>query len=344
VHDPARIDLQQTTTIREGDLWYQDTATTQTFEDTSATGDPCDVGNASGSVEFDRVVFKPANQIQRLAFEPPVLRGLYCVNRSWSQLFSAPATETLPTSDPTSGYAPADADDGAVDGCTVFTPGHYTSAPVLGPNNYFMSGVYHFDGVGLVDIPLKTAVTFGNTNMQGFPAITNDKCEAIRTADSTAGAVVYTSGDTAFRANKNDSSMEISGRLVGQNRMALQVLSTSLDPNSQPLVQSENGAKREFTFNGHVWAPESWLWFETIPEKKNAILRGGAVVARLTGDVSGAGDDGFRIEVAAASGNGQLRLDAVAVNSDGSTTVRSIVDYRPSNGDLATLSRRVIWQ
>lgn len=335
VHDPARVDLQKLTTIREGDLWYQDTATTEGYED---AGNPCDVSRTGASVEFDRVAFLPADQIDNLQFSPAGPRGLYCVNRSWNQLFAAPTTATLPTSSPES-YDPGDPDH---DGCTVFKPGLYSQRPVLGSSNYFKSGVYQFQNVGTIELPLKTVVTFGNTLQIGFPAVANDACVIERQQDDVTGAVVYVSGNTRFVATKNESGLEISGRQIGAGRVALQVLSTTLDPDDTPLIHAENGNKREFTFNGQVWAPTSWLDFETIPAAKNAIMRGGAVVARITGDVSGAAND-FKIEVSSTVGEVQFVIEAVATDSRGSTTVRTVADYRPSNGDIAVRSRRVIW-
>lgn len=334
VQDPRRIDFRRPTTIREGDLWYQDTSATQTLEG----GDPCDVDRGGASTEFDRVTF--TTPIDQLAFLPAGLRGMYCVNRSWDELFAPPPIDILPTAPPAS-YNPGDPDG---DGCTVFEPGRYTSQPVLGSHNYFKSGVYHFVNVGRIVFGVKQVATFGNTVAIGFPAIENDECDYYRTRDDSAdGAVIYTSGDTRFRAISNESGMEVSGRRIGDSVVAMHVLSTSLDVDTRPLVRSENGNKREFTFNGQVWAPDSWIDFQTIPTNKNAMLRGGAVVARLTGELSASADD-FKIEVSTVAASTQLRLDSVAVDDMGSTTVRVIADYRPSNGDIAVQSRRVIWE
>ena len=342
IHDPSRIELKQDTTIFEGDLVYQDTVATSALEGT----DPCDVDpDTSIPLQFDRVSFNPP--IDKLVFDPSV-RGLFCVNKSWSQLFSAPPT------DPALGSlgAPAIYQDltnplDPSEECRVFSQGRYTNAATelpLADNNYFRSGVYHFDNLGLIELASKQVLTFGNANLAGFPAITNTECEWVRSTDSTDGAIVYTSGSTSFRLVSNPSGIDVSGREIEGQRVALHALATSLDPELAGLIESDNGNGREAALHGQLWAPHSSLLFLTIPSKKSAILRGGAVIAAIRGKVSAAGTDGFLIEVSSSSSSGDLQIDAVATNADGSTTVRSILDYRTSNGDTAVLSRRVIWE
>jgi hypothetical protein len=36
--------------------------------------------------------------------------------------------------------------------CRIFLPGNYAAAPVLGPHNYFASGIYYFDNVGVINV------------------------------------------------------------------------------------------------------------------------------------------------------------------------------------------------
>ena len=107
------------------------------------------------------------------------------------------------------------------------------------------------------------------------------------------------------------------------------------------MIQGGSGAKREVALNGFLWAPNSALIFETIPSQKAAALRGGAVVARLKGRVSSAGDDNFVIEISTSSGNTQLLLESTATNDRGSTSVRVVADYRSSSGEVAMRSWRV---
>jgi len=71
------------------------------------------------------------------------------------------------------------------------------------------------------------------------------------------------------------------------------------------------------------------------------VLRGGAIVASFRGEVSNAAS-GFVIEVATSPSRAELVIDAIATDSRGSNTVRVVADYRPSTGEIAVKSRRVL--
>lgn len=325
VHDPARIELQQPTTIVEGDLWYEDTSPSASC----AIPDPGSY--APGTTAFARSTVT----VSQLSFDPPLTRGFFCINRSWDELFGAP-----PLDPALSGLAPpANPPFVDADNCQVFEPGYYSTAPVLTSNNYFKSGVYHFDNIGPMVFD-KQIATFGNATIQGFPLVGNAPCDNARVADATTGATVYVSGNTYFDMDKSDTGFEVAGRLQGNTLVAVHVLNTALDPDTSGLFTSGNGAKREISLNGFLWAPDSALIFGTIPTKKAAALRGGAVIARLQGKVS-ASASGFIISVPTAAATSQLRLESTATNDDGTTTVRVIADYRAGTGEVAVLSSRV---
>lgn len=327
VHDPARMVFQQPTTLVEGDLWYEDTSPSASC----AIPDPSSY--VAGTTAFER----SAIAVSGLNFDPPLTRGFYCVNRSWDQLFDPP-----PVNAAVVGLAaPIALPAVNADGCQVFEPGYYdaASAPVLTSNNYFKSGIYHFDNIGTVVFD-KQVATFGNSLIQGFPLVANSPCDPVRTADSTDGATLYISGNTAFDMDKSDTGFEVGGRLQGNTLVAIHVLNTSLDPDTQGLFTSGPGAKREISMNGLLWAPGSALIFDTIPTKKAAALRGGAVIARLQGGVSAAAS-GFVISVPTSASSTQLLLESTAVNSRGETTVRVIADYRAGTGEIAPVSWRV---
>ena len=319
VSDPSRVAFNQPTTIVEGDFWYPDT--------------PC--ADPTG-VETETVFKRSSITVNALNFDPPLTRGYYCVNRTWNQLFIAP-----PVDGSVSGLAAPTTGPTLLGGCTVWSPGLYSGAPppLLTANNYFKSGIYHFDGIGpwVFD---KQIATFGNSLIQGFPIIDNSPCDGPRGSDATTGATVYVSGDTQFDMDKTATGIEIAGRRQGNSIVAVHVLSTTLDPDSEGLFISGAGGGREIALNGLLWAPESALIFNTIPAKKAAALRGGAVIARLVGKIA-ASADGFVIEVPTVGGNTQLLLESTAVNKDGATTVRVVADYRPASGEVAIDSWRV---
>ena len=331
--DPNRSNFSKPTTIVEGDVWHP-------------AGGSC--GNEF-SADPDTQYGKSDVSLNNLSFDPSS-RGIYCVNKQWDELFPPSNLHTSPS------VAVYDADmlkgaparefhnlPYAIDGaCRVFDPGYYTSLP-LGNNNYFKSGNYVFDDLGLVELK-GTTVTMGQVDRQEYPAIDNSACDNARLNDlDQTGATLYIRGDTRFQSRAN-SGLEVSGRPQGpgENKamVAVQVLQSDLGYNV-PLMTADNGAKKEISIQGLLWAPENSLFFETIPAQKAAVLRGGAVVARFEGGVSAAAI-GFVIEVPTSKSSTKLMLEATATDDRASNTVRSIVEYRPSTGEIAVNSRRLL--
>ncbi len=320
--DPARSKFNQVTTIVEGDVWYPDTGCAETV-----TGDT--------GPQYTRSSLTLAN----LGFDPSS-RGLYCVNRSWDELFGVNLTVSPDVTTYAGGSNPVYHNlPYALDGsCRVFEPGYYTSLP-LGSNNYFKSGTYVFDNLGLVSLQ-GTKVTMGQVDREQYPAIDNSACDNARVNDADkGGATLYTRGSTRIESRAN-SGLEVSGRLQGTAFVALHVLDSSLGYGT-PLMQANNGAKKEVALQGLLWAPYNSLVFDTIPAQKAAVLRGGAVVASFRGGVSAAAV-GFVIEVPTSESSTRLLLESVATDDRASNTVRAIVDYRPSTGEVAVQSRRVL--
>jgi hypothetical protein len=319
LQQPSRTEFKKDVRILDGDLWHPDT--------TCAAANPSDPG----------IQYRPSSlTLPNLLFE--ATRGTLCINRTWSELFgSGPAVspavatlEALPAASRNPAYQ-------TVGGCRVFEPGYYTALP-LGNNNYFKSGTYIFDNVGLVDLHGEK-LTMGQTTRQGYPAIDNAPCDGPRGADAPTGATLYTKGNTRFTSRAN-SGFEVSGSQQGQGVVALHVLSTSV-PYSTAFVGADNGNHKEAAFHGLVWAPTSSFIFDTTPTENAAMLRGGAVLARFRGKVP-ASSTGFIVEVATSESTARLVLESTATDGEGTNVVRAVVDYRPSSSDMAVLSRRVV--
>jgi hypothetical protein len=341
VHDPStsRMTFSKPTTIVEGDVWYPD--------------DVCAGG--AGDIKFER---SNVTVDGNLKFDPTT-RGVYCLNRTWIDLFGdGPTPGTVPGTavnyDP-----PLDAN-----GCKVFVPGVYTSQPVLGNNNYFQSGNYLFEDIGLLEIKGQ-AVHMGNDPTLGndYPVTENSACDFARQNDpnvdstdldgdpvdpTTYGVTLYTSGDTQIEAQGN-GSFEISRRQQQYIRpngtpavslVAMHVLNSSLAPNT-PVLLADNGNKKQIALNGLLWAPYSYVYFDTVPSEKAAVLRGGAVIGRFEGGVT-ASASGFVIEVPTSSSSTKLLLTATATDNRGDTSVRVVADYRPTSGQTAVNSWRVV--
>lgn len=320
--DPARSSFQKETTIVEGDVWYPNTGCAETVSGDSGAQ------YTRSSLTIDKLKFDPSS------------RGLYCVNRSWNELFGTTLAVSAEITLYASGSNAAYLNRPYVlhGSCRVFEPGYYTSLP-LGNNNYFKSGSYVFHDLGLVSLQGKT-VTMGQVDHEQYPAIDNSACDNARVNDADkGGATLYTRGSTRIESRAN-SGFEVSGRLQGSAFVALHVLDSSLGYDI-PLLEANNGAQKEVSLQGLLWAPYNSLLFSTIPAQKAAVLRGGAVVASFRGAVTAAAV-GFVIEVPTSESSTRLLLEAVATDDRSSNTVRVVADYRPSTGEVAVQSRRVL--
>lgn len=315
VHDVNRTSFAQETTIVEGDLWYQDAG--------------C-AGSGSGTT------FRRSNiPIANLTFDPTT-RGAYCTNSSWSGLFgSAPPVADL-------GSLPLNPPYENVGSCRVFEPGVYTtlSASDLASNNYFRSGNYLFRDLGQLTIQGK-AVTMGHiVNFEGFPATDNSRCDNYRLNDEASGATLYLDGTTSIRMASN-SSFEVSRRQQGQFQVGVHVLGGSPAGSEGSIMSAAPGARKELAIQGLTWAPSSRLVFETVPAQKAAVLRGGAVLGSFKGGISAAAI-GFVIEIPTEQASTTLMLESSATDGRTTTRIRVIAEYRPSNGETAVNSWRVV--
>jgi hypothetical protein len=313
VHNPNRVALQRLTTIVEGDLWYPDNACAESVSDTGA--------------QFTRSSLTIPNLCST-----PAHAGSTASTAPGSELFGSG-----PTVNPNLGSLPTNPPHSLVGSCRVFSPGRYTTLS-LGNNNYFRSGEYVFDNVGAITVQGRK-VTMGQRLLQGYPVIDNVPCDGPRTADSTDGATVYSRGNTQLEVRAN-SGFEVSGRRQGNAIVAFQVIDSTLGYGN-PLMRADNGAQKELALQGLLWAPYSSFIFDTVPAQKAAVLRGGAVIANFRGGVSAAAS-GFVIEVPTAAGSTKLLLNATATDGRGSNTIRVVADYRPSTGEVAVNSRRVV--
>jgi hypothetical protein len=334
VNDPTTdwMRFSSETTIVEGDIWYPDDSCAD-----AGGKDPGDINFARSTLSVDG----------DLNFDPTT-RGVYCLNQSWVDLFGngpTPDLANLAALPP-----PAPPDTTTSPGCTVFSPGVYTTQPVLGNNNYFRSGNYEFRNIGKLRLSGQ-AVHFGHEPLLAgsYPITENTACDYARQNDAdTGGATLYTSGNTQVALDPN-SSFEISRKAQAYVRLngtastslvSLQVLDSSLT-STQSLIEASPGAKKQFAAHGVLWAPNSSILFDTIPTQKAAAFRGGAVIGRFEGGVS-ASASGFVIGVPTTTSNTKLLLTAVATDGRGETSVRVVADYRPTSGETAVNSWRVV--
>ena len=321
----AAFDLQAPVEIEDGDMWYSDT----TAKCNNVEADPPG---------------KPAN----LSFKP-ILRGMLCLDATWDVLFKAPTVPALPN-----GSQPAPVPDAY--GCTVFSPGKYTSQPPLGAANYFKSGDYYFQDVPLVidrtvvagwaDKPNLGDVQF-LTNPQCATAINNDRASGSVPGGIGPGATWYFGGTTSLRVDKGQ--LEILRRRQGNSVVSLQALDSNVS-GSKPstigwntdIVSTKSGSPdQDMILHGLAWAPRAQLTFGNVTNVADGQLLGGAAFARIDLQ-SSASASNFVIRVESGPIPVSVVLDAKATKGSQSTTMRAVVQMNDTATEQAINSWRVL--
>ncbi len=302
--------------IDGGDLWYPGGCV------------PSAMTNLSASLDND-LLFSAGN-------------GTWCTTGSWSSHVSC--SGDIRCRQP---HRSTTAGQGTLDtyGCTVFRPGRYNTAPILGDNNYFRSGNYYFHDVGTIVVKQST-VHFGNMEgVEGFPSIENATMQRRGGADSPSGATVYVGGDTRFDIEAQ-GGLEFSWRRqIGSSKtdmVSLHVIDPGLGNQptwDDPIVETKSGNNKQLAIQGLVWAPSAGLQFGEVTNDTSAVLRGGAVLAHLDAGAS-ASATGFLIETPAATSSRTLELTSTATNQ-GTTSIRAVLDWRVTTGETALKSWRV---
>lgn len=299
--------------------------------------------------------------------------GPACTERVWSRttstgtvwsttatspdgLFTEPNIGVLPEAFLPDGVTPSpdfnppfqDITDVPGSACRVYRPGYYTSAGVsLAQNNHFLSGNYVFDGVSMaIDSRAVTAGRSGGADGTGDAQfLDNDGCDDIRlgvdtgNTATTAGATFYLKNGSNFNIGSG-GSFEILRRKQGSAYVSIHVLDTTMAWDDSVIFQ-QPGTNKDMAMHGLVWAPHANITFAQITNNANGQLLGGAVLSNV--DLrSSAHSSGFVIAVEPSDLHGKLQLDSVAIKDGDSTTIRSIVDYRPSTNYTAVTSWRVI--
>jgi len=313
VSDPGRTDLKAPIVVEDGDIWYYRP----------------DCENPGLTLESN------------LSFTP-AYRGTICVEEPWDDVYSAPSNGSVAMTT----VNPVPAIDG---GCTVFSPGKYTSPPALGLNTYFKSGNYYFENVTL-DITNAT-VTAGwpNFNKWGDEQfVANAPCDNAMSNDSvsgTSGATFYMGGSSEFEIG-NKGSLEIMRRLQGDSLVSIHAVPTSgsgrlastLDYDDN-IIYTKSGNNSDLAIHGLVWAPKAQLEFGNVTNSANGQLLGGAAVSRIVLQAS-ASASAFIIRVETSPIDFELRIDSTATKNGDSTTMTAVVQV-DDQGTTAVNSLRV---
>jgi hypothetical protein len=286
--------------------------------------------------------------------------GLSCTERPWSAdanpttgMFSEP-NHVVPI--PTGPVNPVPTVDG--NGCTIWEPGYYNVAPTLGSHNYFKSGDYVFDGVTLyIEHSKVTAgravVVSGSDPTPGDTQfIPNTTCNTARNVDP--GTTITTAGATFYMRNgahieiAQHGTLEIMRRKQGKAYVSIHVLPsqtagvnlTDMTWNDSIIVQRP-GSNKDMVIHGLVWAPDARVTLDTVTNTANGQMLGGAVLSSISVGTSSSADE-FAIAIEPTDLHGKMLLTSVAAKDGQTTTIRSVVDYRPSTNYTAVTSWRVV--
>lgn len=324
------------------------------------TQSPCPT---SHPVRVDGVAVNPSDGSSDVRFADDHF-GVVCTTQPWSRAAHPTDTDTSPEvntqgkfSEPQRPSAamladlqanhlnPAPVADPGGGACKVFLPGYYTVPPALGSYNYFRSGDYVFDGFTLSIANKKVTagrVLDGNGSTQAIP---NTNCDIARNSDNItnvteAGATFYLKNDARIEINAN-GTFEVLRRKQGKSYVSVHVLDSSLSYTEDVLLQG-SGSNKDMAIHGMVWAPLARITLSNVANTAEAQLLGGAVLSNIKFD-SSASATGFVIAVEPGDITGLLQMDSTATTPDGrTTTIRSIVDYRPSTRYAAATSWRVL--
>jgi hypothetical protein len=271
VTDPSRMNLQAPVTIEDGDIWY--------YSPTGCT---------NPSLTLDpNLTFKPA------------YRGTQCYPNTWKSNWPGhPDYGTFPVLGDMANTDPAPVVD--ANGCTVFSPGRYTTAPSFGPNTYLKSGNYYFENV-TIDVT-NAVVTAGwpdeehygdQVFIPNYPCTHEDPNSptsaliADMASGSAAGATLYLGGTSKIEVG-NHGSLEILRRLQGDDLVSIHAMDDSAANHimstlgyNDDIVVTKSGNNSDLAIHGLLWAPRAQLEFGNVTNAANGQLLGGAAISRI---------------------------------------------------------------
>lgn len=329
----TNIDLGAPLTLQNGDLWY-------------ARAGACPASGVN-------VPLYPSGT-RNLLITPSGYRIACIETPDWESLFASARPNEAAVA--ALGTPPPAVVDGA--GCTVFSPGRYTSPPALGAYNYFRSGDYYFENVGTWTIANSYAL-FGwpGASGPGIPGkgndtLANNQCVGAWESDTDqGGATVFLGGDSRITIGAN-GALEVSGRHQTGQFVAVHALESAGvpsivhgdDPATLPfptrLISVGSGGNKQISIQGLLWAPFASIEFDNVSNEAVAALTGGAVVGEIFLQAPASATN-FVVSRGGTSADRRLEITSTAVSANGGeTAVRAIVTYR--DGDYALESRRVM--
>lgn len=329
--------LQKPVQMVDGDLWY-----------------PANSDGTCTAPGYANVTFKPADE-----------RDYNCTTATWDNVKISGGLPALPT---VSGNGKA---TGATNnnGCTVFSPGTYTSPPVIGSGteNFLKPGTYYFDfpnsnsvmsiknALVIAGVPGTSPTWGGSAEIARTPStFASPRCgSAIASATGApapnTGVTIIFGGNSRIAVDPNGlfeifaPSKDVINHRMGPSLIALQAnaggyKASTLGATGDPLIDMQEGANNGFVVHGAVWAPTSAIRIGNIAQSANGQFMGGLVVGLLNMQ-SAASAGNFNMRVFTTPAQRKVVVTAVA---GGKTTVKAVALIRSATGSMSVNSWRVL--
>jgi hypothetical protein len=216
-------------------------------------------------------------------------------------------------------------------GCSIFSPGRYTTKPALDPNrNYFKSGVYYFDFAGVWDIN-KTSVVGGTAGSE----TTNLDAPCLQETTPNGDGVTWVFRGSSALTVSNQSHVELFSRHPvspdGTPDVSVFVQGTRVGSS----IDQTNG-NPQVVFHGLVYSPDASVGTNATGGVSFYMLNG-VVASRLLLQST---SDGLLVSTSGGATARNIVLEATASKgTDARDVVARVVGSVQPDGTLKVLSR-----
>lgn len=219
----------------------------------------------------------------------------------------------------------------SVPGCSIFSPGRYTSQPTLNTNrNYFKSGVYYFDFLGTWNID-KTSVVGGTAGTE----TTNLDAPCLLEAAPNGNGVTWVFRGSSALTVSNMAHVELFSRRPPASDGTPQVSVFVEGTRVGSAIDQLNGNPK-VVFHGLVYSPQADVGTNATGTVSFYMLNG-VVASRLLLQSVG---DGLLVSTGEGASTRSIVLEATASKgSDPRTVVARAVGSVQPDGTLKVLSR-----
>ncbi len=188
-------------------------------------------------------------------------------------------------------------------GCSVFLPGRYAAPPILGPRNYFASGVYYFEFTGTIDVNGREVA--GGAHRADEAPIATPACADDNTAgvsDGTGVEWILGGGSAILVGSTSGTSFELFARQPGSSAEGAAGISIrgvptvapppGYTPSTTNIFSNAGGTSTSVGVHGMLYAPDAAVVVAGTGSVGSE-FSGGIVASTLTLDPAGVATGSF---------------------------------------------------